>query len=150
MSDYEKDILKAKDHLNNAVESLKKFATILNHLEEEGTWASETDDNLRSLYLQFSQLENSSVQNIIGYMKQLNRPIIAEGNLVLQENKRYSVDGHELSSGSPVEIYDDEDEEEHYHYWYPTRIEHSHEYGGYYAVGRPKIKLDGKKARIRR
>ncbi|WP_161798167.1 DUF5348 domain-containing protein [Aneurinibacillus tyrosinisolvens] len=42
------------------------------------------------------------------------------------------MDGHELSSGSPVElyVYDKHDER---HDWVAIRIEHADQYGGYYA-----------------
>lgn len=149
VSDYKNDVLNAKEYLTTAANSLKRFSKLINEIAENSSWVDEADNDLRSLYFLFSQLDDEYVRNLIRTMERLDRPVIREGIIILQENERYSIDGYELSSGSPVEIYDDEDEEEHYHHWYPTRLEHSHEYGGYYAVGRPNMKLDGKKARIR-
>lgn len=149
MSDYKNDILNAKDYLVTAAHSLKKFSKLVNKIDENGSWVDEADDDLRSLYFLFNQLDYNYVGNLTNAVEGLNRPVVREGIMVLQDNDRYSIDGFELSSGSPVEIYDDEDEEEHYHHWYQTRLEFSHEHDGYYAVGRPKMKLPGKRARIR-
>lgn len=79
----------------------------------------------------------------IKLIEQMNKPLKSEGLLYKNHNDRYEVNGYELTSGSPIEIWL---EREGIGYWYYTRIEHRN--GNYYAVDLDE-ELAGKKVRIK-
>lgn len=124
-----------------------KLGRLAKKLENEMYVSDDLSDDDR---LRMSELRSlrDQMNNISHTMEYLQRDIVGEGILQMQENGRYEVDGHELSSGSPVEIYVRNEFEERED-WFFTRIEHSTKHGGYYACGCPEITLQGAKARVR-
>lgn len=77
----------------------------------------------------------------------MNKEIMYEGRLMKNGYGRYEVEGFELTSGAPLEVwYEDEDEEPGY--YVPSRLEHSG--GDYYivALGR-EINIEGVLVRIK-
>ena len=78
-------------------------------------------------------------------LKYLQLPIAHEGILHMQPNGRYECNGIELTCGSPLEVLvtDDFDGSQE---WVASRIEASN---GYYFVAKPKLSLEGQRARIR-
>lgn len=88
------------------------------------------------------QLEDlSSLLNI------LDRETLAEGHLSKQSNGRYELEGYELSSGHPIEIWIKDEDLKDGGYFQLTRIEHHNDY---YAVYDEKLELEGLRARLRR
>lgn len=85
----------------------------------------------------------SQVSQNIEYLK---RPIVYEGILHMNEHGRFEFDGIELTCGMGVEIlvqdYPEDSPE-----WVASSIEANN---GYYFVARPNLKLEGKRARIRK
>lgn len=70
-----------------------------------------------------------------------------EGCLRINKNDRYSINDTELSSGRPLEVYNEE-----YNAWEAGKVEHSSQYGGYYFYnydGRHISLSNDMKARIR-
>ena len=53
----------------------------------------------------------------------MRKPVRAEGYLQRNSNGRFELDGIELTSGSPIDAWDEEYEE-----WITTRIEHHEDY----------------------
>lgn len=86
----------------------------------------------------------AEVSQGIEYFK---KPIIHEGVLHLNGNKRFEFDGVELTCGMGVEVlvqdYPEDSPE-----WVASSIEADN--GCYYLVARPKLDLEGKKARMRK
>lgn len=79
----------------------------------------------------------------------LQKPIVAEGVLVKNENGRYEIEGTgvEFSSGRPLDVwhYDDWDEK---YVWTRSRVEHGN--GDYYIVALGKdVSIEGLKVRTR-
>ena len=84
------------------------------------------------------------VSQNIEYFKQ---PIVHEGILHMNEHERFELDGIELKCGMGVEIlvqdYPEDSPE-----WVASSIEANA--GKYYLVARPKLLLEGKRARMRK
>ena len=83
--------------------------------------------------------------DIAGLVEYMNKPITAEGFLTKRADGRYEIEGSGdyLTSGSPVEVWDEDDET-----YIKTRIEHTN--GDYYAYALgSEVKLEGLKARTR-
>ena len=60
------------------------------------------------------------------------------GYLILNQNRRYEVNGREYTCGSSIEYFDDGK-------WKESDVEH--EKGRYYIVNDPKLKLEGLRVR---
>ncbi|WP_010676340.1 DUF5348 domain-containing protein [Bacillus timonensis] len=81
-----------------------------------------------------------AVQTLLNWIE---KPVIAIGRLTSNQNKRYEVGGKELTSGHPIDVWDDEWDE-----WVYSRVEHNgHDY---YIVsfGRDE-KIEGMSVRLR-
>ena len=53
-----------------------------------------------------------------------------EGRLIMQSNGRYSLNGHELTSGHRIEVFIEDESD--YGSWQFGRIEYAENFGGYY------------------
>lgn len=110
--------------------------------------------------LGFNRSDPNDLQLISGYrmmlkklmevsrdMEYLRQPIAHEGILHVNGNGRFEFDGIELTCGMGIEIlvqdYPEDSPE-----WVASSIEANN--GDYFFVARPYLKLEGKKARIRK
>ena len=75
-----------------------------------------------------------------------DRPVTATGKLYRNENGRFELQGHELTSGEAVELLVYDPDWDKAPRWVRTRIEHDTDY---YAVYQ-HMSLEGKMARIRK
>ena len=75
-----------------------------------------------------------------------DRPVAATGKLCRNENGRFELQGHELTSGEAIELLVFDPEWDKAPRWVRTRIEHDTDY---YAVYQ-HMSLEGKMARIRK
>jgi len=100
--------------------------------------------------------EDDKFKHLIGYrilnklvdansmLNWISKPIKAQGFLVKNENNRYGVENNELSSGYPIDWYNEVEQE-----WDTSRIEHNGE--DYYIVGYGREKsIEGIFVRIRK
>lgn len=99
-------------------------------------------------FFNFIQTTYYSLYDLNKEFEQLSRKVVAEGYLRLQSNKRYEVDGIELSSGVSLEFWYDSDEDYQPH-WVPSRIEHGRNGYYIYRLGQD-VDIDGMKVRIKR
>ena len=133
--------------LYNLNRSIKEITTTTGFYEWENLEEVEADkDNPEQLLL----LEE--YKRVIGKLDEVNRaldylkrPITIEGELLLQNNGRYTIGDTELTSGKPLEVLIYDEYEELYR-WLASRIESNSK--GYYIVGYDGV-INGLKARIR-
>jgi len=88
------------------------------------------------------------LEDIHSILENLQKPVVAEGNLYRNENGRFELDDYtEFTSGSSIEFltWDDWDEAEK---WIAARIEHTD--GDYYLYGHKEVQLEGLRVRKRK
>ncbi|WP_145052516.1 DUF5348 domain-containing protein [Paenibacillus xylanexedens] len=73
---------------------------------------------------------------------QIDKDVVSEGYLTRNRNGRFELNGHELTSGYPIEYLDLDDP----NCWRQSRIEHS---GDYYVYGDKSLQLEGLRVRIK-
>lgn len=132
------------DESLNLLHHLERFLNDYQKLEESTNQTALNEDDLYDFNMLYRIADKS--HDIVKEIKQMNKPVLAEGYLEKNENGRYELNGYELTSGAPVEIWSEDDYYDVGGSWYSTRIEHNGE--DYYAVGE-KGSLNGKKARIK-
>ncbi|MCM3413214.1 DUF5348 domain-containing protein [Metabacillus litoralis] len=93
-------------------------------------------------------LVNDKLSDAFRSIKAMKAPVRREGFLTKNSGNRYEVDGWELSSGSPVEIWEDDEELKEGGFYTATRIEHNGTDYYVVALGRD-ISINGLKARIK-
>lgn len=92
---------------------------------------------------------NNYLTSAIKLVEQMDKEVIAQGYLYKNKNDRYEVQGCELTSGEPIEIWNEKPDYKENGYYVFTRIEHNGK--DYYAVDLGENhSLEGKKVRIRR
>ena len=138
------DLKKDMNRLNSEIKRILKRSGYTDYAELDVEYDSNNPDDLM-LHAELGNMM-SSLDEIMSSLEYLNRPVKVEGILRKNSNGRYEIDGHELTSGSPVEvlIYDRYYERRE---WVSSRIEHSGR--DYYLVSNREVDLDGLKARIR-
>lgn len=138
--------------LDEVFKDLHRIIPVLDRVADklENDMYPSSDLNVEDrLVMNELQRMRDRMDGIVSTVKYLEKPVMYEGNLWMNQNGRYVVDGLELSCGSVVEILI-WDEEEGRSDWAVTRIEHSSQHGGYYAYGYPGVSLQGTLARVRR
>lgn len=86
------------------------------------------------------------IEDAVAVLEQMKKPVLTEGYLEKNRYGRYELNGYELTSGSPIEIWIEDREFDAGGSWFSTRIEHNGE--DYYAIGR-RTPLEGLRARIK-
>lgn len=114
--------------LNEAYQIFSRIESEINKLADRwGHLPDEFEFNYEDPDEKFEHTTALSITDKLGdikYMLELiNKPIRAKGYLQKNSNGRYELDGIELTSGSPIEAWDQEYEE-----WIATRIEHREDY----------------------
>lgn len=135
----------AKDKATNLLHELERFLKDYQNIEDSTDRTSLTEEELyeTSKLYEVSERFDEAVRLI----KQMNKPVLIEGYLTKNENNRYSIGDFEFTSGSAIEVWEEDDYYSCGGYWITTRIEHS---GDYYAVALGKdISLEGKRARAK-
>lgn len=135
----------AKDKATNLLHELERFLKDYQNMVDSTDCTSLTEEELyeTSKLYEVSERFDEAVRLI----KQMNKPVLAEGYLTKNENGRYSIGSVEFTSGSTIELWEEDDYYSCGGYWITTRIEHS---GDYYAVALGKdISLEGKRARAK-
>lgn len=129
--------------IQNKLEELKEHGGVINELEydrENPEQSFKAENYLRALDM---------LGDVDAILEWLEKPIVAEGLLVKNENGRYEIDGTgvEFSSGRPLDVwhYDDWKEKGG---WTRSRVEHGN--GDYYIVALGKdVPIEGLKVRTR-
>lgn len=87
---------------------------------------------------------SDSISDIKWDLNYLTKEILCEGELIKQPNDRYAIGDVELTSGSPVEVYDPDDEA-----WMMSAVEHNG--NDYYikSLGR-ETPIENRLVRVRR
>lgn len=133
---------------NDAVmlkEQLQRLINDFNKLENNTDQSSLNADDLY-IFDSIYQITDKS-HDIVKIIEYMNKPIISEGYLTKNNNGRYELNGYELSSGHPLDVWEKDDFYINGGSWVRTRIEHKNDY---YAVALGVDKpLDGLKARIK-
>lgn len=136
-----------KDLIENGAwalrKSLKMFLDKYQEVEEN-TARSELSTDERSQLVILYQVQDK-ISDAYYLLKNLDKPVRAEGRLEKQSNGRYQVDGVELTSGSYVEFFDDDEDGGCY---VPSRVEHNGEDYYIVALGREKS-IKGLRVRIK-
>lgn len=132
-----KHIDQVKNELHRLRLELKKFDDLDHNFRYD---SQDPEEELEARKINGIIQTINDLEQDINY---LNSVVVAEGNLVMNTNGRYEINGHELSSGSTLEVW-----KERYQEWSEERIEHFHgKYGLYYSK---EHDLDGIFARVRR
>lgn len=118
-----------------------------NKLKELSTFQQQYqahDVDTKSLQKYLQMLDEQYGQEMIEKIDYLQNPILTEGELHLNLNGRYEVNGWELTKGDYIEIFMDDA-------FYVTHLDYAGQYaGGYYAFHFPNLPLEGVKVRIRK
>lgn len=123
--------------------SLKLFLDKYQDVEDNTARSSLTVEE-RSNFMMLYQVQDK-ISDAYYLLKNLDKPVRAEGRLEKQSNGRYQVDGVELTSGSYVEFYEDDEDGG---YYIPSRVEHNGEDYYIVALGREQS-IEGLKVRIK-
>lgn len=124
--------------LVHALRELEKEVERFNDEYDRSAHSVEERSEMALLYSSISHLSEGA-----GRLEKLGKPVKAQGHLQKQPNGRYELDGIELSSGYPVEVYDEEDE-----LFWSTRLEHNGEDYYLVALGRT-TPIEGRLCRLR-
>lgn len=128
---------------------LPKLEKLSQNIDESLYAGNDMDENERFLVNQLRSMNHRYLNDLSLSLRYLSRSVRVEGVLHKQANERYAINDYELTSGSSVELLV-WDEGEGRDDWEVTRIEYSHQHGGYYAIDYPEMNLEGVKARIRK
>lgn len=114
--------------LNEAYQIFSNIKSEISKLEDRwGYLPDEFEFNYEDTDEQFRHNTARSITDKLGDIKSmiewLDKPIRAKGYLHKNSNGRYEIDGIELTSGHPLEAWDNRFEE-----WIRTRIEHHTDY----------------------
>ncbi|MEH6908813.1 DUF5348 domain-containing protein [Neobacillus drentensis] len=85
----------------------------------------------------------SKLDNINALIKWIDKPVKFEGRLIKNKNDRYEVEGIELSSGHPLDFFNEEE-----NMWVGSRVEHNGDNYYIYDYGREK-EIEGILVRIK-
>jgi len=141
-----------KNQIDKGVENMKTIQEVKNELCElqrklsklddlEHNFAFDSEDPEQELLAKKINTCLDTAGDLQRQIRDLSSEVFAEGKLVLNINKRYEVDGFELTSGATLEYWDGEE-------WRQDRIEHfDGSYGLHYAK---RHDLSGIYARVRK
>lgn len=138
------------DKLNDLMGDLNNIIRYIEYVKSDlrkaiGSSQYKTDEEYQFKVRYIDRLLENELADAKSGIEYIVRDVKYEGTLQLQiANGRYDLDGCELSTGSSVEIWDEEEQD-----WIIGRIEHSYEHGGYYFYQKPSIMLHGARARKR-
>lgn len=114
-----------KMKLNDAYKIFNEIEESISKLKDRyGNFPDEFDFDYEDLDQRFKHNAALSVvdglEDVFNLLKWVEAPIIAEGRLTKNQNDRYEVQGHELSSGHRLDYFDENHDE-----WVFSRIEHN-------------------------
>lgn len=125
---------------------LKRVQEEINKVTD-GTDRAELDANEKLLYDRLTSLSENQMDQLVRSLEYLVRPVKYEGKLFKNSSGRYElVNGWYFATGYGIELFIPDNEEPNGGYWISTHIGHN---GDYYAVGAPKLPLQGALARYR-
>lgn len=111
------------------------------------TERDKLDADERLLYDRLTSLSENQMDQIVRSLEYLVLPVKYTGELHRNSEGRYELgNGYYFSSGYGIELFIPDEQRYTDGYWITTRIEHN---GDYYAVGAPKVPLQGALARYR-
>ncbi|MFF5401166.1 DUF5348 domain-containing protein [Peribacillus butanolivorans] len=135
--------------LEHAYELLDELQKTIKKFEDRyGNLPDEFDlNNYDDVEVKFKQGIACSIMDklsdVSNLLEWVNKPIVVQGQLIKNFSGRYEIEDTELSSGYPLDFYDQEDEQ-----WYKSRVEHNG--SDYYIVGLGREKnINGVLVRIR-
>ncbi|MBZ9534532.1 DUF5348 domain-containing protein [Bacillus firmus] len=123
---------------------LNRFYSKYQKMEEDTVRARLTAEERYQFMLLYQVADKLEDADLL--IHKMNKEIIYEGRLMKNGYGRYEVEGYELTSGAPLEVWYEDEEEPGY--YVPSRLEHSG--GDYYivALGREK-NIEGVLVRIK-
>lgn len=138
------DIKNLSESATELIRPLKRIVKEYAQIEDNTDRTVLNEDELYMFHMLYKAVDN--IEDAVSVLEKMSKPVLIEGCLEKNKNGRYELNGYELTSGAPIEIWSKDDYYEIGGSWYSTRIEHNGE--DYYAVGE-KCSLDGMKARIK-
>lgn len=137
-----------KSKLISISKELQEFQTSLQTISQQEK--DRMNEEERAIYFHLMNVETEHVSPLVKDVEYLNKKIIAEGPLHLNDNGKFELKGMELSHGQAVEIFLDHHKDQFKHTYYVTHLEYAGQYGGgYFAFHFPNLRLEGVKARVR-
>lgn len=135
------EIKNVNQQFSKVVSEIKKLNQILGR-ECSNIYFDDSNPNDKFLFNEFIEAQTLLTQ-VAKKIDYLDSEVYLEGELYLKENGRFSLEDHELTGGSRIEIFNPQD-----NCWYLSQIEHNGEH--YYCVVLGKnTNIEGYKARIR-
>lgn len=135
------EINNVHQQFSKVVSEIKKLNQLLGR-ECSNVYFDDSNPNDKFLFNEFTEAQNLLMQ-VAKKMDYLDLEVYIEGELYLNENGRFSLEDHELTGGSKIEIFNPKD-----NCWYLSQIEHNGEHYYCVAVGKNK-NIEGYKARLR-